>query len=337
MNENEMKKLLNKFNHDLNLFEAQLKNLKNMDKGKIDEEKRLSALVLKDRLGKENTKNFKSDLKHSGTKEIINTEKELEWKDQQTDVGKDPQKLGMDIEKEELKNTKGEAFKDEGNSANNKGDEIPKRNLTDEEANEVDLYRKGLGDYVYDNEPNERFEERMKRDMGEEEYKKRQARMDFNAEAPMYNKDTQPYEKGIKKDQFDKAKTKWNDRMGINETIITGKYKDLLGKTRLVEVKFNEVKEVKTVETNDWFELNFDGLGNSYDSKVNVNETVKDALSNYKFYTDGTTIFTKNVSNIITESEQKKEKSPVNEQFEKMKHLLNYKPSDFINTKNNKI
>lgn len=324
-------KLLDDYNKDIFIFENIMKNLKGMN-----EDKKHSALVLKDRLGKDNQKNFKKDLKHSGTKEMVDTMKELEWKDQQTEVGEDPQKLGKDIEKEELKNTDGEAFKDEGNSTNNEGDEIPKRNLTDEEGNEVDLYRKGLGDYVYDNEPDERYKERMKRDMGEEEYKKREERMKFNSDAPMYNKDSQPVDDGIEKAQFDKAKTGWNERFGVKESIVTGKYKDELGKTRLIEVKFSDVKEVKTVETDDWFELNFDGLGNTYDSKVNVNESVKDAFDNFKFYTDGSTVFVKHVSNIITESEQKEEKSPVNEQFNKMKHLFGYDSNKYVNTKGNK-
>lgn len=325
-------KLLDEYNKDILIFENIMKKLKGMN-----EEKKPSALVLKDRLGKDNQKNFKKDLKRSGTKEIVDTMKELEWEDQQTEVGKDPKKLYKDIEKEELKNTDGEAFENEGNSTNNEGDEIPKRNLTDDEANEVDLYRKGLGDYIYDNEPDERYKERMKRDMGEKEYEKREARMEFNADAPMYNKDSQPVDDGIEKVQFDKSKTKWNERMGIKESSLTGKYVDELGKTRLFDFSTVDVQEIKAGKSNAFFNVDLNGLGNTYDSKVLFNEGVVKAINEWNFYTDGKNVFVeKSGVQKLDESEQKEEKSPVNEQFEKMKHLLGYDSSSFTNTKNNK-
>ena len=330
-----MNEELKKMNAELALYEMHQKELK-----KMSEEKKHGAMVLKDRLGKENEKNFKSDLKHSGTKEIIDTSKELEWKDQQTDVPSDPQKLRKDIEKTELKNTKGEAFKDEGNSANNEGDEIPKRNLTDEETDEVDLYRKGLGDFVFDNKPDERFEERMERDMGEKNYKMRKKRMEFYADAPMYNKDSQPVEDGIEKVQFDKEKSGWNERMGIKEsTGMSGKYVDELGVTRFFDFNINEVWELVDEGALPYLtELNLDGLGNTYDSKVQVNEGIVNIISSHKFYTNGTDVFAlKNPVQNLMESEHKKVKRPVNEQFNKMQHLLGYNPKDFTNTKNIKL
>ena len=124
----------------------------------MSEDKKPSSLILKDRLGDENKANFKKDLQHSGTKEIIDVEKELQWKDQQTEVGKDPQKLGAEIEDTEIKATdakSGEALKNVGNSTNEKGDEIPKRNLTTEEQDEVNKYKLNLKDYVYDNKPDQ--------------------------------------------------------------------------------------------------------------------------------------------------------------------------------------
>src|SRR5690606_31436234 len=101
------------------------------------------------------------DMQASGTKEIIDVEKELQWKDQQTDVGDDPQKLGQDIEKKVLKVTGGNALKNVGDSANDEGDEIPKRNRTTPEQDDVDMHRLGQQDLVYDNEPGKRFEDRM--------------------------------------------------------------------------------------------------------------------------------------------------------------------------------
>lgn len=325
------KKYLDELNKELKLIEMHQKNL--------EEDRKPSTLVMKDRLGKENEKNFKQDLKHSGTKKIIDVTKELEWKDEQTDVSSDPQKLGKDIEKEALKNTKGSALKNNGNSTNNSGDEIPKRNLTDEEQNEVDLYRKGLGDYVYDNEPDERYMERMKRDMGEENFKKREKRLKFNADAPLYNKDTQPVENGIDKVQFDKAKSKWNERMGINESTLTGKYVDEMGKTRFFDfntLTVKEIKDAKDLKKGAFFKMNLNGLGNTLTNKGMLIEGINDIINEWDFYTDGNDVFVhKPVSN-LNESEDKKSVS-TNEDFNKMKHLFNYNPNKFIDTKRIKL
>jgi hypothetical protein len=301
------------------------------------EDRKPSALVLKDRLGAENKTNFKSDLNHSGTKDVIDVEKELMWKDQQTDVGDDPQKLGSDIEKEAIKATKGAALKNVGNSTNDKGDEAPKRNLTKEEQDEVNMYRLGLGDYVYDNKPDKRFEDRMKKDMGDKLYDQRQKKLEFRGKAPMYNKDTQPIEDGVNKVQFDKEETGWNEREGLKETMITGRYHNILNKRKLIEFTLNEVRLVKNAE--DLFELDFTGLGNTYNQKtenykVKVNETVVNAINTYKFFTDGTSVFAmKNPVKSINENDEKS-KPVVNEQVDKMKHLLGYKPNSFVDTNN---
>lgn len=325
---NESEEFLKKINKELKLYEMYNK--------KIQEERKPSSLVMKDRLGDENQKNFKKDLKHSGTKDIIDTTKELEWEDQQTDV-KDPQKLSKDIEKQHLKNTGGgESLENEGNSTNNKGDEIPKRNLTDEEANEVDLYRKGLSDWVFDNKPDERYEERMKRDMGDKIYKERQQTMDLEAEAPMYNKDTQPYEKGIKKDQFDKEKTGWNDRLGINEGTVIGKYYDDNSNTKFFDFNLKDVTEVAEINES-MIPLNLKGMGNSYSKKFELNESISNMLDSWNFYLQENKVLVHKPVKKLNESEEKDENNNLNEQFSKMKHLLGYKPKDFINTKNNKI
>jgi hypothetical protein len=324
---------LEKLNKDLKLIE--------MHQNKLEEDRKTSSLVMKDRYGKENEKNFKQDLKHSGTKEIIDTTKELEWKDQQTEVGKDPQKLGKDIEKQHLKNTKGDSFENEGNSTNNDGNEIPKRNLTDDEADEVDLYRKGLGDFVYDNEPDERYMERMKRDMGEKNFKKRQDKLDFQAQAPMYNKDSTPVDDGIEKVQYDKDKSKWNSRMGIKESTLTGKFTDEMGKTRVFDfstLNVQEINDLKNMKNGAFFKMDMTGLGNSYDKKGQILENVTTAINEWEFYTDGNkNVFAYKPVKKLNENKETKDKKVVNEEFTKMKHLLNYQPKDFINTKKNKI
>ena len=134
MNESDIK-LLEELDNELKAYSVHHKKLM-----KMSEDKKPSSLILKDRLGDENKANFKKDFNNSDTKEIIDVEKELEWKDQQTDIPEDPQKLGEKIENEEIKATdakSGQALKNVGNSANFKGDEIPKRNLTTKEQEKV--------------------------------------------------------------------------------------------------------------------------------------------------------------------------------------------------------
>lgn len=304
------------------------------------EDRKPSALVLRDRVGSENEKNFKKDLGQSGTKEIIDVEKELQWKDQQTDVPKDPQKLGLDIEKKQIKTTDAtgdEHLKNVGDSTNDKGDEIPKRNMSDDEQHLVDMMRQGLHSTVFDTKPSERFEDRMKADMGDKIYKTRQDQMEFKSKAPMYEKDTQPMQDSEdEKTEYNRFKTGWQDEKGLNESMVTGKYRDLLGKTRLIDFQLNEVHELTNLkDTKKYFELNFAGLGNAYCSKVEVNEAVVKILNEHKFYTDGVVVYRWKVPiQRLIESENKKQKTKINEQFEKMKHLTGYKPSDFVNTNN---
>jgi hypothetical protein len=307
---------------------------------KMTEDRKPSSLVLRDRLGAENEKNFKSDLGQSGTKDIIDIQKELQWKDQQTDVN-DPQKLSQDIEKKEIKTTDAEgdeALKNVGDSANDKGDEIPKRNFTTEEQHEVDMMRNGMHSIVYDNETGKRFDDRMKADMGDDIYKMRQEQLAYKGKAPMYNKDTQPTDKGINKAQFDKNKSGWNEREGLKESVMTGRYKDFLDKSHIVDFNLNEVKELNGTLQTGLFEIDFTGLGNSYESKssnnkVKVNESAVKAIGSYKFYTNGSNIFAqKNPTQKLNENEIKQEKPALNEQVDKMKHLLGYKPADFVNT-----
>lgn len=330
MNESDMK-LLEELNNELDAYSIHHNKLK-----KMSEDKKPSSLIMKDRLGDENKTNFKKDLQHSGTKEIIDVEKELQWADQQSTV-KDPQKLGQDIEKKELDVTEGEALDNVGDSTNDKGDEIPKRNFTKDEQNEVDMYRLGQQSLVYDNE-NEAFNKRMQKDMGDKMYDIRNQQLAFKSKAPAYNKDSQPVADGIDKVQFDKEKSGWNDRNGIKESIVSGKYFDTLGKKRIVNFKLNEAHQLVHIEDVDnYFELNLTGLGNAYDNMAKINEDVANILSENKFYTDGKEVYTfKAPVQILNENEQKDKKPVINEQFEKMKHLTGYKPNTFVDTKGTK-
>jgi len=336
---NEEFSLLEEINNELDAYSIHHQKLL-----KMSEDRKPSALVLKDRVNAENPKNFKKDLQHSGTKEIIDIEKNLQYQDQQTTVGQDPQKLSQDIEEKEIKSTdaKGdESLKNVGDSTNDNGDEIPKRNLTSKEQEEIDMYRNGQHSLVYDNEPSKRFNDRMEKDMGKTIYDMRQKQLKFKGKAPMYNKDNQPVETSTAdKVQFDKEQTGWNERKGLKESMVTGRYIDALNKRRLIDFTINEVKNISADKLNEnLFELDFTGLGNTYnsktiDNKVSVNESVVKVMSENKFYTDGKAIFAiKNPVQKLNENVSK-EKPVVNEQMDKMKHLLGYKPESFTNTNN---
>lgn len=294
---------------------------------RISEDRKTSSLILVDRLGNDNAKNFKSDLQHSGTKETINIEKSLEWKDQQVDVDKNPYKTAEEIEKagvDELKNV--------GNSANLKGGEINKRNLTDKEVEEVSNYKLGLGDVAFDGEVGKRFEDRMKNDMGDERYKQRQTNLETRANMPLYNKGVQPTDSKPMESKFTK---------NLSETMITGRYKDILGKSHMFDFMLNE-STITSVLSEDWYSIKVDGLGNTYANKLNentskldINEGVANAIEKYKFYLnpDDKKVFLIKNSNVINES---KETKVSNTEIDKMKRLLNYQPKNFVETKNNR-
>jgi hypothetical protein len=235
-----------------------------------------------------------------------------------------------DIEKEVLAKTKGQALKNVGNSANEKGNEITKRNLSKEEMLAVAMNRgDGMQDIVYDNKPSEKFEKRMEKDLGEDIYKLRQDKMDYRADAPMYNKDTQPTASGDKKDENNKFKK------GYNSESITGKYKDEFNKFKLVEFKLSDVEIVETINENA-FKLSLDGMGNKYSlvgKKINENVGFKNISEEYDFYLH------ENKVSAIKKPKQSTEpkvynKGKVNESsFDKMKHLMSYKPTNYVDTK----
>ena len=321
-------KMLEELNNELNAFDILHKNLMNMM-----EDRKPSALVLKDRLGNENKSNFKKDLKDSSISKMVDVENSLEYNDQQSEI-KNPYDLGEKIEKNAIKSgdmKSNEALKNVGDSDNYNGDEITKRNLTDDELDEVNKYRLGLGDYVYDNKPSKKFEERMKNDMGEKLYKEREEKRKFRSNAPMYNKDTQPTEKGDKKSlQFNKDKSGWNDGNGLDETFVTAKYYNLLGKKKIVNFRLNEAIEINKMK-NNLFVLDLNGMGNIYTNKVNINENYNNEVNKYVFLTDGFDKFYK-----IKETALKINENKVfdGNEMNKMKHLFKYDSNTYVNTNN---
>lgn len=329
------KKLNDRFN-DLDSLEKNkkhMKKLKEMIEGKeIFEDKRPSALIQMDRLQKDNEKNFKSDMKDSNTADVAKGE--LTAKEQVEEVPENPYELGEKIEKEKQKEHKFASFDNIGNSTNDNNKEIPKRNATDDESEEIMLNR-GLGmqDIIYDNEPDKRFEERMKKDMGETIYKQRQEKMDYRAKAPMYNKDTQPTDNGQEKDQFDKNINGYNSRKGVNENqTISGKYRDEFGNRKVISFNVSEAIELDKPEG---VQLTFDGMGNTYTQRVTENTEMRDLINKYNYFMSGGKIVkVKSGKQSLTENNNTKK--PVNEQIQKMMRLSGYDPSKHLNTSNTK-
>lgn len=330
-NDDEIFEVMNKeLNEELNAFSIHHNKLKS-----IVEDKKHPSMVNLERKRSENKSNTKSNMKNSPVKDVINMEKNIMWKDQQTDVSKNPYKNGEELEKGAIKATKGNALKNAGNSDGSNG-EIPKRNLTTKEQEEVDLYRLGQQDLVYDNQPDEKFEERMKAGMGEKMYKKRKEHLKKRTKYPMYNKDSQPIQDtAVDKIQFNKEKSGWNDSEGLNESVLTGKYNNELNKRKLVDFKLSDVKIVESV--NDMFNIDFTGIGNAIDSRGNINKALNNIIKSHQFYTNGKTVVAmKNPVQNLNENKQKP-KNVINEEYNKMKHLLNYNPKNYIDTKQNKI
>ena len=99
--------------------------------------------------------------------------------------------------------------------------------------------------------------------------------------------------------------------------------------------------EVNIVESvGNLFALDFTGLGNTYmgktvNKKVVVNESVVDAMASYKFYTDGKNVYAeKNKAQSLVENDNKTENHKNRDEYNKIKHLLGYNSSDYVNTKN---
>lgn len=287
----------------------------------LKENRRPSALIQLDRIKEKNQANFKSDVRKIDDIEMA--------KDQYTEIDyEDSKKLGQEIEKEVLKKTKGESFKNVGNSTNKKGDEIPKRNQTDDEIDEIDKIRDGMHTIAYDSKPDERFEERMKADMGDDLYNKRQKRLEAQTDQPMYNKDTQPVSNGDNKKQYNKY------MKNIKESLICGKYKNDFNKTVFVNFELGKAKIVESVDLDCFKPINIEGMGNFRTNKFEVNESAVTTLKNKSFYINEETkeivFMEKGKQKLIKESKETLQKRK--QDFDKMKKLFNYDPSKYIDT-----
>lgn len=330
-----------------NILTSQMKASKTSG---INEERKNSSILNVEKLGAENNRNFKTDMSKEDAltqdktypykEKGIYTEKV--WPDPSKfyiEQGKgnsqelakeltDKAKSSADLEKESLARTK-TSLENIGNSTAD-GKNIPKRNLTKDEEFSLAMNRgKGMQDIVYDNEPSEKFEKRMEQDMGDKVYKARQDKMDYQKDAPMYNKDTQPTESGDKKKQDNKFEK------GFNSESVTGKYKDEFKKFKLVEFKIGDVEIVDTINENA-YKLSLDGMGNKYTlvgKKINENSGFENVANEYDFY-----LFENKISAIkkVEGSTEPKvfNKGKVNESsFSKMQHLMNYKPTNYVDTK----
>lgn len=225
-------------------------------------------------------------------------------------------KTGQELEAEALKKMEEKkALENVGNSTNENGKEIPKRNLTKEEKLKLAMDRgDGMHNIVYDNKPSDKFEKRLEKDMGEDQYKLRQEKMKYREPMPQYNKDTQPTESGEKKEQNDKFK------VGYNEAY-TGKYTDGFGVTRLVEFQLENTEEVASI--NEGYKLTIEGLGNKYNNRV-TESVLFPHVTKFDFY-----LIENKVVRVKSEN-----KSSLNEAMnDKMKHLMNYDSRDFVNSK----
>lgn len=287
----------------------------------LKENRRPSALIQLDRIKEKNQANFKSDVRKIDDIEMA--------KDQYTEIDyEDSKKLGQEIEKEVLNKTKGESFKNVGNSTNKKGDEIPKRNQTDDEIDEIDKIRDGMHTIAYDSKPDERFEERMKADMGDDLYNKRQKRLEAQTDQPMYNKDTQPVSNGDNKKQYNKY------MKNIKESLICGKYKNDFNKTVFVNFELGKAKIVESVDLDSFKPINIEGMGNFRTNKFEVNESAVTTLKNKSFYINEETkeivFMEKGKQKLIKESKETLQKRK--QDFDKMKKLFNYDPSKYIDT-----
>jgi hypothetical protein len=258
----------------------------------LEEEKRHSAMVLKDRLAKQNEKNFYDDLKKN--KEISDSVKKAATKADNSKI-----KSSMDLEKEQMKRE----FKP------------VKFDQKEDFKSEYDQITKGMEDLDYDIEPSDKFKERVKKEMGEEIYDKGRERVELKKDQVMYKKDKFPSEDPVKyKKRFEESYH------------VSTKYKDQFGKMKFVDFRLDE--SVYNDDCDNFIKLNFAGIGNTYTSKVELNESVKNILDNYEFYYD-------NVNDIIY---HKKISDNINESMDlnKFRHLTGYNPSKYVSTKGNK-
>jgi hypothetical protein len=240
-------------------------------------------------------------------------------------------KTGEELEKEALAKMEelkalenvGDSTGGDSTSGNNAA---PKRNLTKEEKLRLAMDRgDGMHNIVYDNKPSEKFEKRLQKDMGEDQYKLRQEKINYREDMPSYNKDTQPVMTGEVKAQDTKFKK------GYNEAF-TGKYTNDYGKSKLVEFQLEDTEEVTSINEGS-FLLTLEGLGNKYTQKINESKIFGDVVKDYDFYlSESKVIMIKRDPNGVPPAPTEPEL--ISETImDKMNHLIGYSTNEFVNTK----
>jgi len=289
----------------------------------MNEERKTPSMLNKEKINKETAALTKKDMAQSDAlkqAEVYPNPDEFYIEQDLDKVQKDAL-TAEEIEKAALAKIqpKDAGLKNVGDSANAQGNEIPKRNLTKDEMLALAMNRgDGMHNIVYDNKPSDRFEDRLKQDMGEDQYKLRQEKMKYREDMPMYNKETQPTESGNAVEQDNKFKK------GYNNESFTGKYTDDFGKNKLVEFVVDDVAEVESV--NEGYKLNLEGLGNKYTQKINENKNFADIVNEFDFYLVENTV-------VKTKKSTGEAKGVINENLKKMEHLMGYNSKDFVNTK----
>lgn len=185
-----------------------------------------------------------------------------------------------------------------------KDEDIPKRKNSPEEDEDLTMIRRGVEDFEPDLKPSEKYLEMIKKNMevggqvGKDRFEAMQKRVKAQHEMPMYNKDKQPVEESILAPYYDKY-----------------------GKKLFVEFYLDDVKYLDKVDEN-YIPLNSNTMVYS------LTESIEDILSNLQFYFKDNQVYT-------TKKEVLNESKGLNG-LNKMKHLFDYNPKEFI-TPNKKV
>lgn len=223
--------------------------------GILNEDRKTSSIINKEKIGRENEANFKSDLKNNNINQIVSgfdnmTLKAIEATDE---------KSHQDIEDEQVKKMKD--FKP------------VKHENTDEYNKKIQMVRGyGMQDLKYDIEPTEMFKGRAKEDMGEDLYELGQEKIELEKNRPMYNKDTIP------------TSTEKEFKSKIAESItVTGKYR--IGReNHIINFDISDIELRESIDLNDHALINLDGIGNIYNNRATLIESVEKEISDYNFY-----------------------------------------------------
>jgi hypothetical protein len=293
-------------------------NLREMN---INEERKTNSQLNLDKIKKENEKNTNADRKEA---DGLSHDKTYGFKENPNDMTKAKQfpadkdfYITDDTEETSFEKIEKDALKKYDEKKGITGDKQVKRINSKEEDKQLNMNRGGgMQDIVYDNKPSEKFEDRMKKDMGEDIYKARQEKMKMQADAPMYNKETQPTGGEVKDNKFAKK----HNAEDMNETL-SASYVDIFKKRKIVEFKFNDAKLIDVV-TNEFTKLEMSGFGNQFNNRVNENAQVKTELEKYSFYIKDQEIFKIEKSKV--------DESATTDAFKKMLHLMNYNPTKYV-------